>query len=159
MRWLAVMLHTQHVPQKIFDWSYLSEVYVKAMFWLQGSSFFFAAHRTTTLHNRASWQSISLADTYIPTLKKLSHRTDQRCMWEQVSSVTVQSINQSIMGSIYWGRITMPTLWHHSQRSYLVSPMQAPFPYWVTPSRRHRLATAMSSVGVPLASSMLSYPF
>ena len=31
--------------------------------------------------------------------------------------------------------------------------MQAPFPYQVTPSRRHRFAAAKSSVGVPLASS------
>ena len=32
--------------------------------------------------------------------------------------------------------------------------MQASFPYQVTPSRRHRLAT----VGIPLASSKLGYP-
>ena len=31
--------------------------------------------------------------------------------------------------------------------------MQAPFPYQVTPSRRHRLAAAKSSVGIPLTSS------
>ena len=37
--------------------------------------------------------------------------------------------------------------------------MQAPFPYWVTPRRRHQLAGAMSSVGIPLASSMLDYPW
>ena len=36
---------------------------------------------------------------------------------------------------------------------------QAPFPYRVTPSKRHRLAVAMRSVGVPLASSMLGDPF
>ena len=43
---------------------------------------------------------------------------------------------------------------HASQAS-----MQAPFPYQVTLSKRHRLAAAMRSVGVPLASSMLRYPF
>ena len=36
--------------------------------------------------------------------------------------------------------------------------MQAPFPYRVTPSRRHRLATEKSSVGVPLAFSKSGYP-
>ena len=33
-------------------------------------------------------------------------------------------------------------------------PMQAPFPY----NKRHRLGAAISSMGVPLASSMLPYP-
>ena len=37
--------------------------------------------------------------------------------------------------------------------------MQAPFPHGVIPSRRQCLAAAMSSVGVPWASSMLGYPF
>ena len=36
--------------------------------------------------------------------------------------------------------------------------MQAPFPYQVTPSRRHQLAAAKSSLGVPLASSKLGCP-
>ena len=36
---------------------------------------------------------------------------------------------------------------------------QAPFPYWITPSRRHQLATTVSCVGIPLASSMLGYSF
>ena len=40
----------------------------------------------------------------------------------------------------------------------LLASMQAPFPYPVTPSRRHRLAAAKSSVGVPLASSKLGCP-
>ena len=35
---------------------------------------------------------------------------------------------------------------------------QAPFPYRVTPSRRHRLAAAKSSVGVPLTSSKSGCP-
>ena len=35
--------------------------------------------------------------------------------------------------------------------------MQAPFPYWVTLSRRHQLDTAKSFVGAPLASSKLGY--
>ena len=37
--------------------------------------------------------------------------------------------------------------------------LQAPFLYQVTPRRRHYLAAAMSSMGVPLASFMLHYPF
>ncbi|MPC61075.1 hypothetical protein E2C01_055138 [Portunus trituberculatus] len=37
--------------------------------------------------------------------------------------------------------------------------MQAPFPCQVTSSKRHRFVAAMSSVDVPLASSMLGYPF
>ena len=37
--------------------------------------------------------------------------------------------------------------------------MQAPFSNLVSPSRRHRLATAKSSVGIPLASSKPGYPF
>ena len=36
--------------------------------------------------------------------------------------------------------------------------MRATFPYRVTPSRRHQLAVAKSSVGVPLASSKSGYP-
>ena len=37
--------------------------------------------------------------------------------------------------------------------------MQAFFLYQVTPSKIHQLATAMTSVGTPLASSIMGYPF
>ena len=70
-------------------------------------------------------------------------------------------INQSINheGQTAWGASPCP-LYDATPGSHAswVST-QASFQYWLTSSRRHRLAAAVSSVGVPLASSMLGYHF
>ena len=64
-----------------------------------------------------------------------------------------------------WVYITSPTLWHSydsaipSGYAALRIYIQVPFPYQVIPSQRQQLATALSSMGVPLASSILGYPF
>ena len=72
------------------------------------------------------------------------------------AATTTTSINQS-WGAYAGGRVASPTLRRHSWRSRLAS-LRTPFPYRVTPSRRYRLATGKSSVGVPLASSKSGCP-
>ena len=62
--------------------------------------------------------------------------------------LNTQSINQS-WGAYAGGRVASPTLRRHSWRSRLASPNAGSFLYRITPSRRHRLAAAKSSVGVP----------
>ena len=64
-----------------------------------------------------------------------------------------------------WVYITSPTLWHSydsaipSGYAALRIYIQVPFPYQVIPSQRQQLATALSSMGVPLAYIMYGYPF
>ena len=63
-------------------------------------------------------------------------------------------INQSL-GTHTKGR----RLAHLPTPALVITPVQVPVPYQVTPNRKHGLAPAMNFVSAPLASSTLGYPF
>ena len=83
----------------------------------------------------------------------------------RVVAQAINKLNTFFVSSIHqsWGHTpggALPSLPYgatHSGDTLQVS-MEAPFPYRVTPSRRHRLAAAKSSVGVHLASSNSGCP-
>ena len=83
---------------------------------------------------------------------------------QHIFTANDQSLLLSLMESInHWGHTARSALPHPP---FNTSPgdhpvqvsMQAPFPYQVTPNRKHRLASATNFVGAPLASSTLGYP-
>ena len=61
----------------------------------------------------------------------------------------------------HWGHMPRDASLHQSSDASSSDqvPMQASFPYQVTPSRKHQLALTIKFVGIPLASSILGYPF
>ena len=72
--------------------------------------------------------------------------------------ICILTINQSL-GAYAKRLVASPALRRQLWRSPRKSSHACPFPYQLTPNRKHRLYPAMNFVGAPLASSTPGYPF